>query len=930
MDMCRFAGFDDPEFKKVDAALRHITGLMQSRHRTPETAPLARVLNEENRRLLLDSLRFEQVDARMMSVRSAHEKTCKWLLKKAEYVDWLDPGKLSDHYGFLWLKGKPGTGKSTLMKFALTNARKSMKDTLVISFFFNARGADMEKSTAGMYRSLLLQLLERVPRLQDVFETLGFTDWNSSSTYVWSIETLKDLFREAIHSLGELAVVCFIDALDECDQAEVRDMVAFFQRLGDLTVPLGVRFRVFFSSRHYPHITISHGIDFVLEGQEGHDQDITDYIDSELHPELRTGDTASLGIRETLQKKSAGVFMWVVLVIGILNKEYDDGEFAASQLRQRQVQRKLDEIPSDLHELFRDILTRDARKKDRLILSLQWLLFARRPLRPAELYFAIISGIEPTDLPAYISSQPGLDQMEKFILNSSKGLAEVIKSKKLTVQFIHESVRDFLLKEKGLSAVWTDLRPTFVGQSHDRLKQCCLSYIAEIDIGTANLGISDPLPKASSAEGKELRQQTGKHFPFLQYAVENILWHADTAQAGGICQVKFLRELVPPTLVTLGNICAPYDNRRHKSIPSLLYILAQHNLPALIRINPNKCDCFVVEDERYGPPIFAALACGNREAVTAMLEVQERLHGEDCARAKDWESTGKDTLTSFSREFCFSRQTGVFGYLKKIDDPVLMGFALGSSAADLDSKIKITGRTTTLLHIAVDVGNKAAVRTLLERGHIVDMKDYAGLTPLLLAAKNGHQALVQLLLDRGAAIESSGGVGTDYARTPLALAAENGHEAVVQSLLDRGAKIDAKANSGWTPLLYAAMDGREAVVRLLLDRGATIDVKDRIGLTPLTLAAHNGHKAVVQFLLDRGAAIDAKDCDGRTPLALAAEYGREAVVKFLLDQGAAIEATGCDGQTPLTLATKSTKNDHKAVVQLLLDYGATYPDSEEL
>jgi hypothetical protein len=86
-----------------------------------------------------------------MTIKTAHAKTCKWLLKKSEYLDWLDVTKQGEHHSFLWIKGKLATEKSTLMKFAFANARKVMKDRIVISFFFNARGVDLEKSTIRMY-----------------------------------------------------------------------------------------------------------------------------------------------------------------------------------------------------------------------------------------------------------------------------------------------------------------------------------------------------------------------------------------------------------------------------------------------------------------------------------------------------------------------------------------------------------------------------------------------------------------------------------------------------------------------------------------------------------------------------------------------------------------------------------------------------------
>jgi hypothetical protein len=275
-------------------------------------------------------------------------------LKNEQYLDWLDVTKLDEHHGFLWIKGKAGTGKSTLMKFAWTNARKVMKDRTVISFFFNARGDDIEKSTIGTYRSLLLQLLESLPELQSVFGSLGLARSNSVADPQWHVESLKTLLQQVVLKLGNTSVVCFIDALDECEEEHVRDMVRFFENLGDLAVEEGIRFQFCFSSRHYPYITIRNGLELILEGQEGHVQDITNYIETEL--KIGKSKTAQQ-IRLELQEKASGIFMWVVLVVGILNKESDRGRIHT--LRQ-----KLREIPSDLHALFRDILTRDSHDQE--------------------------------------------------------------------------------------------------------------------------------------------------------------------------------------------------------------------------------------------------------------------------------------------------------------------------------------------------------------------------------------------------------------------------------------------------------------------------------------------------------------------------------------------------------------------------------------
>ena len=295
-----------------------------------------------------------------MTIKTAHAKTCRWLLKSEQYLSWLDMTKVGEHHGFLWIKGKAGTGKSTLMKFALVNARRTMKNHILLSFFFNARGEDMEKSTIGTYRSLLLQLLERLPALQSVFDSLGLSTSSFSADHQWNAESLKTLLEQAIRGLGDSSVVCLIDALDECEEEQVRDMIQFFEHIGDLAVSNDIRFQVCFSSRHYPHITIRNGLELVLEGQEGHSQDITNYVETEL----KIGKSKiAQQVRAELQEKASGIFMWVVLVVGILNKESDRGQVYT-------LRRKLREIPGDLHELFRDILTRDTHNKDGLVLCI--------------------------------------------------------------------------------------------------------------------------------------------------------------------------------------------------------------------------------------------------------------------------------------------------------------------------------------------------------------------------------------------------------------------------------------------------------------------------------------------------------------------------------------------------------------------------------
>ena len=873
MDMCRFTGLNDIEYKKVAAVLHRMTSSLSTKPRGAD----APSLTQEQRQNLIDSLKFEQIDARQMTIKRAYAKTCQWLLKNPEYINWLDVTNLYDHHGFLWIKGKPGTGKSTMMKFILNNSQRKMKNKLIISFFFNARGENLEKSTIGMYRSLLVQLLERMPELQYVFESMGFTTYNSSNNYQWSVEQLKELFESAIQMLERSPVLCFIDALDECEEGQIRDMVTFFQQLGEQAASTGIQLQVCFASRHYPHITITKGLSLVLEGQEGHNQDMASYIDSNLkigHSQV------AKQIKLELQEKARGVFMWVVLVVDILNKEHDGGRIHA--LRQR-----LRDIPDDLHELFRDILTRDCNHKNELLICIQWLLFARRPLKPEELYFAILSSINPEEQLECVSENTTMETIKRFILNSSKGLAEITKSNSPVVQFIHESVRDFLLKEDGLRVVWSDLGSNFSGRSQEQLKQGCLTYM-KIDIAN-HLETDAPLPKASSDEAAALRKTAHKAFPFLQYAVQNVLYHADVAERYGVSQKDFLGTFELSKWIYLDTLFQKHEIRRHTPNATGLYILAEHNTPNLIRIHPSPQSCFEVEAERYGAPLFAALATGSDEATRAFLEIQAEIHfpgsqlHEQCKQY-----TSKRTF--FQRDFKFSQKVGLIRNILMSDDEILFNVLLESGQCMPDTYA--SGQT--ILWWAVCDGREAAVKQLIEKGvdANIDISKAA-----LIATKRGYVKIVELLLGTGKV----------------------------------DVNIYSRAISNHTMLMEAALKGNDSIIKLLLETGKVdVNLKNDDSHTLLMLAARGGYDAIVKLLLDIGLVdINSKDGNRYTPLMQAAYSGRNAVVKVLLDTGKAdVDAkgeakyiTGTGPRTGMTALMLAACKNHEGVVRLLIDEG---------
>jgi ankyrin repeat protein len=864
---------------------------------------MGRIIDATTRQSLIDQLYFTKIDERLISLTAAQGTTCRWFLTKPEYTCWHDVAQQPNHGGFLWIKGNPGTGKSTLMKLLFEDAKLNANgdpSQITLSFFFLARGAAEEKSTVGLYRSLLHQLFEKVAECKDSLEWLTADGARVIRRNGWHEEALKQTLTHAVQRLGSRSLAIFVDALDECDKSQVADMVCFFEELCDRAREAQVWLQICFSSRHYPTVVVQKGIEVILEDEIGHTEDIKQYVKAKL----RLGKSKQAeSLRSDILEKSSGIFLWVVLVLDILNSEFPSNSISIQKIRGR-----LKDIPPKLTDLFEMILTRDGENLERMQVCLKWILFAARPLKPPELYFAIQLGLDEDCSSCWDQSDVKLDWMKTFVRSSSKGLAEVTRNKASEVQFIHESVRDFLLNkyEGHLSRV----SGNFVGLGHEILRNCCLAQLkASIN---KDVDTPDPLPKA--AEAKQLRETINTKFPFLEYSVMNVFHHANSAHQNSIEQRDFLVYFPLQQWIFLNNLLEKFDIRRYTKSASLLYILAERNLADLIRIHPQRESCFDVEDERYGLPMFAALATGSNEVIRTFLEIQvegqplsSSLHSlwkQSCQVGHKW--------ASFGRDFIFSRRRTIKSYLAEHGNEVALAFYL-EKAVDIDLKDK-DGQTP--LSWAARNGYEAIVKLLLATERVdIDSKDNFGRTPLWWAAQNGHEAIVKLLLaTEGVDVDSKDNSG----QTPLWWAARNGHEAIVKLLLaTEGVDVDSKDNSGQTPLWWAAQNGHEAIVKLLLaTEGVDIDSKDNSGQTPLWWAARNGHEAIVKLLLaTEGVNVDSKDNSGRTPLWWAAQNGHEVIVKLLLaTEGVDVDSKDNSGRTPLW---RAAQNGHKAIINLL-------------
>ena len=242
--------------------------------------------------------------------------------------------------------------------------------------------------------------------------------------------------------------------------------------------------------------------------------------------------------------KSSGVFLWVVLVVAILNKEGDRGN---QHLLRAQLQR----IPTGLFDLLEEIRNQDA-SNERFLPAIRWVLFSCVPLKAEELYYAILVSTGQLTTESVFWNQQVSDArvIHDFILSSSKGLVEIggedlerkpnvagtpaagTSSTRISrlggkVQFIHEVVREYFLKH-GLTELDPKALDHPVATSHQYLSRDCQSYV--------RLAYSPDLIRKverSSNPDRELSRIVKKSFPFLEYSLDRALEHASFATRMG-------------------------------------------------------------------------------------------------------------------------------------------------------------------------------------------------------------------------------------------------------------------------------------------------------------------------------------------------------------------------------------------------------------
>ncbi|KAJ5263193.1 hypothetical protein N7478_010798 [Penicillium angulare] len=455
---------------------------------------------------LLKSLRYKNMNDRKNSIPQRHKETFEWIFENLgdnsedattpditttevviipyehekdtknsdshpDLVEWLR----TDANFLYWVSGKPGSGKSTFMKFIEQDQRtkKALESWYpqcnIISHFLWKPGTDEQQSLRGLLCSLLHQVLANERPI--AIQLLAKTPTLSHKRFVtdWDIHDLTELLFRVLDS-SSCANLVLLDGLDELSEPH-GGVNKLFHLLNRFVAADRVKLCV--SSRPEPRFGIKFASNPSIRMQDLTRSDIRKYTadflkDLQLSPE----DELYEKIQQQIGDKAEGVFIWVYLVLRNVKSGIEDYAESWDDIYHRIVK-----LPPDLMALYKDMWSRLSGNNEKYIKkAARYFQYVRSgPFESSIAFLSLIANDEKLEALAAPDESPCADDLIeiceatfKTLLPVAAGLLEagnvnlgkspdfrseserkVYKWESLDVQFIHRTASDFVESAEG-------------------------------------------------------------------------------------------------------------------------------------------------------------------------------------------------------------------------------------------------------------------------------------------------------------------------------------------------------------------------------------------------------------------------------------------------------------------------------------------------
>lgn len=353
------------------------------------------------------------------------ENSSDWILKNSDFQQWWH----DQQNRLLWIKGDPGKGKTMLLCGIINELMKSTSHTANVSFFFcQATDARINTATAvlrGLLYLIVKQQQSLICHIRESYDISGKQLFEGVNAWV----ALSKIFTNILEDPYLRRSILIIDALDECatDLSLLLNLVV-------QTSSASSRVQWVVSSRNWPSIekdlqTANSKVRLCLELNENSvSASVITYIQSRVVWLAKRNDYDD-DTRDTVQQylllNAKGTFLWVALVCHEL-----------ANIPGWKAKDKLKVFPPGLDALYR-------RMKDQIWNSDDASLCKR--------ILAIVSVVyRPVtldELASFVDMPGGVSGNYKALSGIIGLCGSFLTLRERTVSFVHQSAKDFLLKE---------------------------------------------------------------------------------------------------------------------------------------------------------------------------------------------------------------------------------------------------------------------------------------------------------------------------------------------------------------------------------------------------------------------------------------------------------------------------------------------------
>ncbi|KAK3359288.1 WD40-repeat-containing domain protein, partial [Lasiosphaeria hispida] len=378
-----------------------------------------------------------------------------WVLNNSEFRQWDE----NPDSCLLWVKGDPGKGKTMLLCGIVNELHRSSLRTGLLSFFFCQATNEQINNATAILRGLIYLLLDQQPSLirhvRKKYDHAGKALFEGANVWV----ALCEIFTNILQDSSLEGAYLIIDALDECKETDLPQLLKFIVKVSSIS-----HIKWIISSRNWHSIEESlkaakQKVRLSLElNEESVSSAVSIYIQRKVDElaQLKEYDNKIRdAVRQHLAFNANGTFLWVALVCQELEK-----------VTRARVISMLNTFPPGLGPLYKRMMDQIRRSKDADLCKqvLAAISITYRPITVQELTSFV-------DIPEGISND--LEFLAEIIglCGSFLTLRESLTPRESTIYFVHQSAKDFLLKE-----VSSEIFPSGVEAVH------CSIFLRSLDV----------------------------------------------------------------------------------------------------------------------------------------------------------------------------------------------------------------------------------------------------------------------------------------------------------------------------------------------------------------------------------------------------------------------------------------------------------------